>query len=626
MTFFPRIGRVFWVGNINMLEELNQVWQIVWQDDSLFFNMSTLIIFAGALILEMLVTFLYWRSLKQEVMILKIVDKNPSNPRLNLSQKRFKDAYLEQKGDQQYRLKQNLQSLLKVPPSTFRFATTVCTAIGVLGTFYGIQYSLQGIDFSNIDSDNLLLQVQGIVAGMGTAFSTSLFGLGCSSILTVVLAIAEMLRQFFQKSSKKKILPILDRLIIQEQSENLILNKFDQFISQLEKIDPSKTVQALEQVASQLNPKEIGRAVGQTINTQLAPVFSKIEKNHESLLLINQSQKETLDNLIQNMRRELIEPVTEELKRSAELTEKASTAITLLNKDLGEIAVNLGKSVDTIREFQQETLVELNRFANSLKGTLEEFRMETTAILERTSETIDHALKESINGLTIQREEFKKSSTESARLLAATAKKAIELMNNAGANLQASLSNIDTSLDKMRIAAQDELERFRIAYQEELVTFLESQNQLLEGTLGKQRDALKEVVDSLKAAFDDEIKRREALVSDLEKTMEIVKDGVKSVGDSYKDTHEKVVTIHKFSAELNANFDQRIGQLNQLSDYVGKASQEQSRLYREHIEASEEWQKKFFKEADNALSEICRELVGTADLLLNAKNASDGRN
>lgn len=603
----------------------DSVWQIVWQDESPF-HVGILLIFFSAIVLEIGTTVWYWRSLNQEVKVWRIINQNPDKPRLNPKQRKLANAYSEEQGNGKYRLRQNLQSLLKVSPSQLRFATTVCTAIGVLGTFYGIQKSLQGIDFSNITSDDLLSQVQDIVSGMGTAFSTSLFGLGCSSILTVVLAIAEFTRQRIQRSSKKKILPILDRLILQEQSENSMISRFDHLISQLEKNDPAQTAQALAQIAQQLDPQAIGRAVGQSINEGLTPVFSKIEENNESLLLINQSQKETLDNLIQNMRRELIEPVTEELKRSAELTEQASTAITLLNKDLGEIAVNLGKSVNTIREFQQETLVQLNTFASSLKGTLEEFRTETTDILQQTTKTIDYALKESIDGLNTQREEFKKSSTESARLLANTAKRAVELMDNAGTTLQASLANIDESLEKMRSTAQEELESFRVAYQEELVTFLESQNQLLEGTLGKQRDALKEVVESLKSAFEAEIKQREALVNDLESTMNIVKEGVESIGKSYEDTHEKVVTIHKFSAQLNSNFDQRILQLNDLKEYVGQAAKEQSKLYREHIEASEQWQKKFFDSADSALHDICRELVATADLLLNAKNAANGNN
>ncbi|OKH11158.1 hypothetical protein NIES208_17715 [[Limnothrix rosea] IAM M-220] len=597
---------------------LDGFWQIVWQNESLF-HLSILFTFLVALSLEIWITIQYWQSLNQEVRVLKIINQNPNNPRLNSKQRELAGDYLEKQGTQQYRLKQNLQSLLKVSPSQLRFATTVCTAIGVLGTFYGIQKSLQGIDFSNITSDDLLSQVQDIVSGMGTAFSTSLFGLGCSSILTITLAIAEFSRRFIQKSNKRKILPILDRLIIQEQNENLILDKFDRLVDQLEKNGSAQTTQALEQIARRLNPQAIGQAVGQSINAELTPVFSKIEENNKSLLLINQSQKETLDNLIQNMRRELIEPVTEELRRSAELTEQASTAIMLLNKELGEITINLGKSVETIRDFQQGTLVELKTFADSLKGTLEEFRTETT-------KTIDYALKESIDCLKIQQEEFKKSSEESDRLLKNTTRRAIKLMDNAGKNLQASLANIDESLDKMRITAQKELESFRVAYQEELVAFLDSQNQLLEGTLGKQRDALKEVVESLKSAFEAEIKQREALVNDLESTMKIVKEGVESIGKSYEDTHEKVVTIHKFSAQLNSNFDQRILQLNELSDYVGKAAKEQSERYQKHIEASEQWQKKFFDSADSALSAICGDLLGAAELLLNAENTANGNN
>ena len=59
------------------------------------------------------------------------------------------------------------------------------------------------------------------------------------------------------------------------------------------------------------------------------------------------------------------------------------------------------------------------------------------------------------------------------------------LMNQAAANLTATLVNIDEMLQKTRITVQEELEKFRVEYQTALTKFFEDQNNLLEEILGR---------------------------------------------------------------------------------------------------------------------------------------------
>lgn len=73
-----------------------------------------------------------------------------------------------------------------IPRSSLRFVTNLCTAIGLLGTFYGIQQGLQGINLSTKDTNELITASKELLMGMKTAFSTSMMGLGSGSVFTLV--------------------------------------------------------------------------------------------------------------------------------------------------------------------------------------------------------------------------------------------------------------------------------------------------------------------------------------------------------------------------------------------------------------------------------------------------------
>ncbi|WP_414546161.1 hypothetical protein [Nostoc sp. CCY0012] len=92
-----------------------------------------------------------------------------------------------------------------IPRTSLRFVTTLCTAIGVLGTFYGIQKGLQGINLSTENSQELMNASTGLLQGMTTAFSTSLMGLGSGSLFTLVLFGCDWRRQQGRDSLRQKL-------------------------------------------------------------------------------------------------------------------------------------------------------------------------------------------------------------------------------------------------------------------------------------------------------------------------------------------------------------------------------------------------------------------------------------
>ncbi len=119
------------------------IWNIVWQDTP--FHFAIAIILALAIVIEILITAKYLLTSKKSYRKLRITPRSP-----------------------------------------LRFVTALCTSIGVLGTFYGIQQGLQGINLGDISNSQQLMNSSiELLGNMKTAFSTSLMGLGSGSLFTV---------------------------------------------------------------------------------------------------------------------------------------------------------------------------------------------------------------------------------------------------------------------------------------------------------------------------------------------------------------------------------------------------------------------------------------------------------
>lgn len=93
-----------------------------------------------------------------------------------------------------------------VPRSSVYYAPTLLTALGILGTFLGIFLGLQKVGTNIGDTQTLLDSSNQLLAGMKTAFSTSLAGLGSASIMMIALALGGKLRQDKRNNIRKKFI------------------------------------------------------------------------------------------------------------------------------------------------------------------------------------------------------------------------------------------------------------------------------------------------------------------------------------------------------------------------------------------------------------------------------------
>ncbi|MDF5711601.1 MAG: MotA/TolQ/ExbB proton channel family protein [Nostoc sp. S4] len=667
-----------------------KVWGIIWHNEP--FHWAITFVLIVAIIIEFYSLLQYWRSecgtteaaikflsnLKKDKNV-KLLDKVRSWLRDYLGTDDLSRIRMSQKDGKFVLI--NYPSVLArpIPRSSLRFVITLCTAIGLLGTFYGIQQGLQGINLSTKDTNELMTASKELLVGMKTAFSTSMMGLGCGSVFTLVLFVFDSLRQKRRNSLRHKLNAIATLKTADNANHEVAeaLSLVAKNLTGLKQLNAEGIGQAVgrsiaEQFAdlNQLSAHAIGQSVGEQVQTAILPALRAIFKEQQQLRQLQENQgQRVLEELIKDMRVQVLEPIADRLDKSAELTQQASTAVLTLHKELGGISQSLASSILTIQNFQHETLVKLEGFAKNLGDTLNQFKTDTRDVLQVIADEINQSVDHSIEGMTAQRSAFEASAEKAAatfggireelqkalqeraiveqqmlqatrtgiiqiltqanttfheqtNTLQAVGNQASGLMNDAKNNLLATLVNIDATLTATRHTVEDDLTRFRQEYQTNLQTFFEQQNNLLERTLGIQQEGLSGVVNHLDQVFREEFERRSKLTGEVDKSMTKIQESVEQ--------------INRLVSASGLNDAQRLIQLENLARGIGQQVQRVDNSYRDlnqkfdnslqswqgHLEGAMQrtvdLQVSFFQQADKSMARVCGDVLKTAEVLLEA--------
>jgi MotA/TolQ/ExbB proton channel family len=583
----------------------------------LIFSITTIAIFAFAVLREICVVLI---RIKEEEKLIKFL-ANKDTPRDDKYEDKFREC----------------KKILArpIPKSGLNFVPSVLTSTGLLGTFLGIQIAL-----ANLDPKNIQAGVDTLLSGMKTAFTSSLFGLGCAAIFIVCLAFSTYIQNRSKKSLRRKLFDINYKY------------RFDKDVS-------TELINAAEKMQS-LNSKSIGVEVGEA----LIPIFREIRTELKSL---REFKADRGQDILKELKDEFILPISDQLKESAISTKEASEAVISLKNELGGVSEKLAASIVTIQNFQGNTLSQLEGFANNLGNTLVDFQTGTKGVLKEVGEEIKRGVDESILGMKAQREAFSDSATQAAKTftgirteleaalttqtesqermlqnvenrmntillnthqafeqqsntLELVGEKASTLMDTAKDSLLGTLGNIDVMLQKTRQTVQNELNNFRETYQESLDTFFNEQNNLLGYTLDTQRQGLSDIVIELKTAFQEEAERRKQLSQQLDEnlakiqyTAGVVSKLVNTVG-LHDGAH--IAQMQELSQNMGAqvnNLERSYRNLNTRYEESLRIGNEQLSEYFQRAIVHEQ---KFFEEADSSTAKLCNTLLKAADYLV----------
>lgn len=557
------------------------------------------------------------------------------------------------------------------------------TSIGVAGTFLGITLGLAGFNFNDVGQNSASLVQSAVVLldGMKTAFYTSLAGLAASALF-MMIAQAHARYQII----KTQVLNNRLRNVLTEVSPLIYLRKIVEHTNTDGQIESAKAMTAVadqfsilidkfDEFGESLNGNKmadrIAESVDKTMSDSVTPVLSEFRDELKAVRQFKEDNSQALlSQIVGTIKRELIEPVTIELRETSVVVQTSNELSSQLNENVSAVLAQVGHTVETIDKFNSDTMQKLQIFAESLRKVLEGFKEDTEGTMLRITAEVNNVLDISVKGMTAQRQAFDDSATRAAiafegmgeklesaldkraqsektlfvetenrigQLLEQTSKsfaeqnsvlkqtgdEASRLMESARTELEQGLGDIDTKVTGMSRTVQQELENFREQYQSNLSQFFTQQNNLLEDTLGKQRDNLVEAVEQFKQVFTEEYQTRHNLLQELT--------------DQYEHLQNSAATIQKLAKAIGLTETATMSELQDIANTMGRQVGELKKEYmmagtafkeiteglpkamEQYFRDANQSTELFFKSFDEAASQIHNRLAQAADFLIDAR-------
>ena len=547
-----------------------------------------------------------------------------------------------------------------VPRSPVSFAPALLTAIGILGTFSGIFLGLRGVDLENIsESEQLIEASQKLLVGMKTSFSTSLFGLGAAITFIIILALGANKRTAIRNSLRKKLSDIAFL-----ENPNRLLSRLDNDSD----VEAAKTLQAivdavksaiapdsplvleLKQIIdntsslSNLTPKAIASATSDNFTVLINPLAQEIKQLRE----LQQSQGQTVESLVRQLRNELIEPVVARLDQSAAITKEASAAVTDLKNELGGISTSLAGAVETIQSFQQNTLTRLQEFAANLQSVLGQFRTDTQGVMEQVAVEIEQAVNHSIIGMEAQRNAFDASATQASQTFRGIRKDlqtALETQalqqkemlqevrastegilvkaNEAFVNQSNTLVTVGKEASGLMNEAQDNFQGMMKDVSGEIkeavkqsITGMKAQRNAFEASATQASQTFRGIREDLQAALETQALQQKEMLQDVRASTEGI---LVKANEAFANQSNTLVTVGKEASGLmNEAKDSFIGTLGDIDEMLQKTSltvqQELSQFRLDYQTALQD----FFTRQNNLLNEtLGKQREGLASVVVN---------
>lgn len=288
-------------------------------------------------------------------------------------------------------------------------AAGTLVGLGLLGTFLGLTLGIKGFDSSNTERINE--SIQGLLAGMGTAFLTSLLGMTFSILFT---AADKALRHRLYKDVKE----LTDKLDSEYYIDDLVLANINQqnIINQLYKALKNDLQQQASEIANKLT---YTNAEGQnvTIGNAIREILTENTKQSKALMSfstdlameLNQGFDVTLSRQMQQKIVPLMESVDTTTKAVVEHIDKMADTVSSPATDM------MQSVVDELKQSMQSLI---NEFSTGISGSatseLENLAMQLgtatqamadfpknmeniSATLQVTIEEVKHAISEISN-------------------------------------------------------------------------------------------------------------------------------------------------------------------------------------------------------------------------------------
>ena len=279
---------------------------------------------------------------------------------------------------------------------------SMLTSLGILGTFMGMMRGLSGLDFAN--SDAIIEGIPTLLDGMRFAFGTSVAGVSCSIIFTMLNRIAQgssyrAIDDFVESFTQLAMQRPLDndvQLICQNQDSNHMLSTLtDTLPGQLANSMEVSVSRAMQPVAQSMDSfligatraqvDGVGRIVTNFVNQMNASLNHQFLELGRTLTEINQNQQLSMERVEQSM--QTAGAIVSDVNRLQGVSQDVMTHFENYVRELGDarrrdehFEQNTTELLDKMRqanEQQSASLLRLKGYQDELTSALEQFRQQS---------------------------------------------------------------------------------------------------------------------------------------------------------------------------------------------------------------------------------------------------------
>jgi len=431
--------------------------------------------------------------------------------------------------------------------------------LGILGTFVGLTYGIADSNFETTEA--IKNSINNLLSGMGTAFVSSIWGMGLSLIFTNIFKVwqSNITRSIqnvcLELDSKNKIKQQELEQVQQENQRRIINELFNEYL--VADTDEGKQL-----------PKNVFRQLLEESVKQTASLQTFSDDLGESIELAMEKLVEDNNQQINKLIEEKLVPVLEDLKaiKQDSGTQVIEDAVHRLAESMKIMMDDFKQTITGDTKQEMESLIQrLTTVSESLAGipeTMTDITLQVSETIEALKETVVKNIEQSKNeALELNkqnRETFTSATTEykstvediqaHMELLLSTQKDNINQVSNITDEIKITLkenSQINQQFDSM-------IQKSKIVAQ--LIENISNKFENNSSALTQTSSNLKAIITTFGSSIDNFVDRNEDLLNHQEETLQKTKE----VAETYS---KRFVTIEK---GLVGIFDQiQIG----LKDY-----------------------------------------------------------
>lgn len=410
--------------------------------------------------------------------------------------------------------------------------------LGLLGTFLGLTIGIHGFDSSN--TENIQTSIQGLLGGMGTAFSTSLLGMFLSIVLT-----------WIDKDRRNRL------------SKNLY--------SLTEKLDEQYYI---DDIALQsINQKEITNSLYTNLRELIENKFKSLESELSNKITYKNESNETVT--IGNCMREVLAESQQQTK-----------ALKSFSTDL---AIELNNGFDEVmsRQMKDKILPLMESVDNTTKIVIDHIDKMADTVASPASGMMHNVVEELKKSMTSITEEFRQglsgSATSQLEGLAAqlgTASKSMsdfpKNMENISATLQVTIDEVKNAISEISNTSANANSETMQRMQEqitmatgEMSNAITQVKDVMNGITNTSQEQSKQMIDKLSEAADKMGAFLNGTVNSLAKS---VTDSVKNITDDVNSKQTDLLALQEDTTgktkELLEAFVAGLDRLEKMNEYV----------------------------------------------------------